>query len=155
MGNLIWHEYSRLVAITASVYTFWAGFWGLIWRKFFWDFVGGIMRDPGGLQAPPSSAVFVTVIIKAPIIQILSVLLAGFIIALEFPAPFVKGLQIHRSIVMRIPLLLIQAFFAILFYQGTNGAIWSLIAAGGYARALMLGEVMKEAKENRGKEGEV
>jgi len=113
------------------------------------------MRDPGGLQAPPSSAVFVTVIIKAPIIQILSVLLAGFIIALEFPAPFVKGLQIHRSIVMRIPLLLIQAFFAILFYQGTNGAIWSLIAAGGYARALMLGEEMEEAKENRGKAGEV
>lgn len=113
------------------------------------------MRDPGGLQAPPSSAVFVMVIIKAPIIQILSVLLAGFIIALEFPAPFVKGLQIHRSIVMRIPLLLIQAFFAILFYQGTNGAIWSLIAAGGYARAVMLGEEMEEAKENRGKAGEV
>ena len=30
--------------------TFWAGFWGLIWRKFFWDFVGGTLRDPGGLQ---------------------------------------------------------------------------------------------------------
>ena len=75
MGKLIWHEYSRLVAITASVCecipyhaelffypvnrlysrgilidTFWAGFWGLIWRKFFWDFVGGTMRDPGGMQ---------------------------------------------------------------------------------------------------------
>lgn len=82
MGNLIWHEYSRLVALTASVCeffvfslspdrrltwlttllprsllpfrmsadTFWAGFWGLIWRKFFWDFVGGTLRDPGGLQ---------------------------------------------------------------------------------------------------------
>ena len=30
--------------------TFWAGFWGLIWRKFFWDFVGGTLRDPGGMQ---------------------------------------------------------------------------------------------------------
>lgn len=30
--------------------TFWAGFWGLIWRKFFWDFVGGTLRDPGGFQ---------------------------------------------------------------------------------------------------------
>jgi len=68
-------------------------------------------------RAPPSAAVFVTVIIKAPIIQILSVILAGFIIALEFPAPFLKGLQIHRSIAMRIPLLLVQAFFAVLFYQ--------------------------------------
>jgi len=155
MGNLIWHEYARLVAITASVYTFWAGFWGLIWRKFFWDFVGGTLRDPGGLQAPPGSALFVTVIIKAPIIQIISVLLAGFIIALEFPAPFLKGTQFHRRIALRIPLLLIQAFLAVLFYQGTNGAIWSLIAAGGYARAVMLGEEMKGTKENRGLEGKV
>ena len=69
------------------------------------------------VRAPPSAAVFVMVIIKAPIIQILSVVLAGFIIALEFPAPPLKRLQIHRSIVMRIPLLLIQAFFAVLFYQ--------------------------------------
>lgn len=155
MGNLIWHEYSRLVAITASVYTFWAGFWGLIWRKFFWDFVGGTLRDPGGLQAPPSSAIFVTVIIKAPVIQLISLVLAGFIIALEFPVPFLKGTGFHRSIVARVPLLLLQAFFAVLFYQGTNGAIWSLIAAGGYARAVALGEEMEEAKGNRGKGGKV
>jgi len=113
------------------------------------------MRDPGGLQAPPGSALFVTVIIKAPIIQIISVMLAGFIIALEFPAPFLKGTRFHRSIVMRIPLLLLQVFFAALFYQGTNGAIWSLIAACGYARAVVLGEEMEEAKGNRGREGKV
>ena len=120
------------------------------------------------------------VIIKAPIVQIISVVLAGFIIALEFPAPFLKGTRLHRNIVLRIPLLLLQVFFAALFYQvspccfvpacgmsrslmraspcdyqGTNGAIWSLIAAGGYARAVMLGEEMKEAKENRGREGKV
>jgi len=155
MGNLIWHEYSRLVAITASVYTFWAGFWGLIWRKFFWDFIGGTLRNPGGFQAPPRSALFVMMIIKAPIIQIISVALAGFIIALEFPAPFLKGTRLHRSIVLRIPLLLLQVFLAVLFYQGTNGAIWSLIAAGGYVRAVMLGEEMEEAKENRGREEKV
>jgi len=116
------------------------------------------------------------VIVKAPVIQLISVVLAGFIIALEFPVPFLKGTRFHRSIVARIPLLLVQAFLAVLFYQvsprcsvpvygvycsqceyrlcdhqGTNGAIWSLIAAGGYARAVMLGEEMKEAKENRGK----
>jgi len=38
--------------------------------------------------------------------------------------------------------------------QGTNAAIWSLIAAICYARAVMLGEVMEEAKQNRGKVGE-
>ena len=33
----------------------WAGFWGLLYRKFFWDFVGGTLRDPGGLQCVPSA----------------------------------------------------------------------------------------------------
>ena len=56
-------------------------------------------------------------IIKAPIIQIISIVLAGFIIALEFPAPFLKGTLLHRSIAIRIPLLLMQAFLAALFYQ--------------------------------------
>ena len=30
--------------------TVWAGFFGLIYRKFFWDFVHGTLRNPGGLQ---------------------------------------------------------------------------------------------------------
>ena len=66
MGKLIWHEYARYVSITASICTslwtastttyldcadaVWAGFFGLFYRKFFWDFVGGILRNPGGLQ---------------------------------------------------------------------------------------------------------
>ena len=57
------------------------------------------------------------VIIKAPVIQIVSIVLAGLIIALEFPAPFLKGTKFHRSIAARIPMLLVQAFFAVLFYQ--------------------------------------
>lgn len=153
MGNLVWHEYSRIVAITASVYTFWAGFWGLIWRKFFWDFVGGTLRDPGGMQAPAHDAFFITIIIKAPVIQVISILLAGFIIALEFPVPYLKGTKLHRTIALRIPLLIVQAFLAVMFYQGTNGAIWSLIAAGCYARAVMLGEEMKEVKEKKAFQG--
>lgn len=69
------------------------------------------------VRAPPRSAIFVMVIIKAPIVQIIAVLLAGFIIALEFPAPFLKGTRFHRSIVLRIPLLLLQVFLTALFYQ--------------------------------------
>jgi len=64
--------------------------------------------------------------------------------------------------------LVFQVFFAILFYQvrfpavfpllrmteivrckGTNGAIWSLVAILGYTRAIMLGEVMSEAEDNK------
>jgi len=155
MGNLIWHEYSRFVSITASVYAIWASFYGLIYRKFFWDFVGATLRDPGGLQAPPSAALFVTLIVKTPVIQIISMILGMVILAIELPVPMVKQLALYRSLPLRVILLLFQVFFTILFYQGTNAAIWSLIAAGCYVRAIMLGEVMKEAKENRGKIGEV
>jgi hypothetical protein len=143
----MWHEYSRLIALTASVYTVWAGFFGLVYRKFFWDFVGGTLRNPGGLQPPASSALFVSMIVKAPVIQSLSIVLAVMIIALEYPLPFLKGTMMHRSIVRRIPLLLMQAFLAILYYQGTNGAIWSLLAAGAYTRAVAHGEQMKDTKK--------
>jgi len=84
MGNLVWHELARLVSITASIYAVWAGFWGLYFRKFFWDFVGGIVRNPGGIQPAPGVAVFITLIVKAPIIQILVMILGLTMIALEF-----------------------------------------------------------------------
>lgn len=73
--------------------------------------------DPFTFRAPPRDAFFVAVIIKAPVIQIISIMLAGFIIALEFPIPYLRGTKLHRTIALRIPLLLVQAFFAVLFYQ--------------------------------------
>ncbi|KAF8894087.1 hypothetical protein BD779DRAFT_1435317 [Infundibulicybe gibba] len=153
MGNLVWHEYSRYVSITASVYAVWAAFWGFFYRKFFWDFVGGTLRDPGGIQPSPNAEVFITLIVRVPVIQMISMALGFFIIALEFPVPQLKPFAIHRSIVLRIVILLFQTFFNILYYQGTNAAIWSLIAAMCYTRAQVLKEKMVEAKENRGKGG--
>jgi len=153
MGNLIWHEYARFVTITASVYAVWASFWGFFYRKFFWDFVGGTLRDPGGLQASPNAAIFVTLIVKAPIIQIFAMALAMIILCIELPLPMIKRLSLYRSLVVRLVLLLFQVFLTILVYQGTNAAIWSLIAAICYGRAISLGETMEEAKENRGKGG--
>jgi len=155
MGNLIWHEYSRFVSITANVYAIWAAFFGLFYRKFFWDFVGGTLRDPGGIQPSPNAALFITLIVRVPIIQIVAMLLGMIILAIELPLPAIKKFSFYRSLVVRIVLLLFQVFFSILFYQGTNAAIWSLIAAGCYGRAVMLGEEMQEAKENRGKGGGV
>jgi len=153
MGNLIWHEYSRFVSITASVYAIWAAFFGLFYRKFFWDFVGGTLRDPGGLQPSPSAAPFVAIIVKVPVVQVATLILASIILCLELPLPALKKLAIYRSLVLRVVLILFQAFLTILFYQGTNAAIYSLIAAICYARAVSLGEEMKEAKENRGRGG--
>jgi len=63
-----------------------------------------------------------------------------------------NGTSAHRNLVTRVVLLVFQIFFAIMFYQGTNGAIWSLVALIGYSRALMLGEVMKDPKDNKRRE---
>jgi len=149
MGKFIWHEHARYVSITATVYTIWAAYFGLVYRKFFWDFVSGIRRNPGGIQPANQDAIFITIMVKHPVIQILSFILGLVILAFEYPAPFMKGTAAYRSLVARVLLLVFQAFFAILFYQGTNGAIWSLVAICGYARAIMLGEVMSEAKDNK------
>jgi len=153
MGNLVWHEYSRLVSLTASIYAVWASFFGLIYRKFFWDFVGGTLRNPGGLQPANNVALFIDIIVKVPVIQGITMLLGFTMIAIEFPLPQLKSLALHRSLVLRLVLLIFQAFFAVLFYQGTNAALWSLIAAGCYTRAIMLGEKMSEARANIGKGG--
>jgi len=153
MGNLIWHEYARYIAITASVYTVWAGFFGFIYRKFFWDFVNGTIRNPGGLQPAAQDAFFITIIVKIPLVPIISMIMGMLMIALDYPAPFLRGTPVHRSLIVRVVGLIMQAFFAIMFYQGTNGAIWSLIAAGCYGRAIFLGETMKEAKDNKGSSG--
>jgi hypothetical protein len=155
MGKLVWHEYARFPTIAASIYAVWAGFWGLFYRKFFWDFVSGILRTPGGLQPSPNVAVFITLIVKVPVIQIFAIILGLSLIALDYPLPYLKTLSIHRSLVLRIVLLLFQSFVNILYYQGTNAAIWSFIAALCYTRAVSLGEKMAEAKQNRARGGGV
>ncbi|TRM69494.1 hypothetical protein BD626DRAFT_390737 [Schizophyllum amplum] len=153
MGKLVWHEYSRLVSVTASVYAVWASFWAMLYRKFFWDFVEGTVRDPGGIQPSQSAMIFVQIIVRAPVIQILVMVLGFMMIALETPLPILKSMAIYRSLVLRVVLLLFQATLTIMLYQGTNAAIYSLVAAGCYGRAIALGEEMKEAKANRGKGG--
>lgn len=114
-------------------------------------------------------AFFIDIIVKAPVIPIISIILGLVIVALEYPAPFMKGLAAQRSMICKAVLLFFQAFIAIFFYQvrflpisaehchrmtvavpkGTNGAIWSLVAILGYSRAMMLGEVMMEAENNK------
>ncbi|XP_006460774.1 hypothetical protein AGABI2DRAFT_220942 [Agaricus bisporus var. bisporus H97] len=119
MGKLIWHEHARLVSITATIYGIWAAYWGLFYRKFFWDFIGSTLRNPGGAQPGPNVAPFITVIVKVPVVQIFAMLLGFFILALEWPLPLMKKLPIYRNIVVRMVLLFFQTFLNILFYQAT------------------------------------
>ncbi|TFK23949.1 hypothetical protein FA15DRAFT_670036 [Coprinopsis marcescibilis] len=153
MGKLIWHEYARFVSITASVYAVWAGFMGIMYRKYFWDFVGGTLRDPGGIQAPASAAPMIAVIVKAPVVPIFAIVVGLLLLAIENPLPLIKSTGLYRSLVLRVVLLVTQFVLTILFYQGTNAAVYSFVAMCCYTRAIMLGEEMKEAKENRGRGG--
>jgi hypothetical protein len=151
MGKLVWHDLSRYISITASIYAVWASFWGILFRKFFWDFIGGILRNPGGIQPSPKVQIFITLIVKFPVVQSVTILLAFMMIALEYPLPILKGSAIHRSLLLRVVLLTFQSFLAVLFYQGTNASLYSLIAAIFYVRALTLGESMQVAKADKGR----
>lgn len=64
-----------------------------------------------------SDSIFVSIIVKAPVVQILSMLVAFLYLMLDYPAPFLKNTAIHRSFPIRIVVLLLQTFFAILYYQ--------------------------------------
>jgi len=153
MGAFIWHEWTRFVSISASIYAVWSAYWGMFYRKVFWDFVGGHLRAPGGLQPSPAIIPLANVIVKIPIIQILAFVVGVCILAVELPAPGVKNLAIYRTWVPRIVFLLIQATLTALYYQGTNACIWSLIAIFGYMQAQLGGEELAELKQNRGRGG--
>jgi hypothetical protein len=80
----------------------------------------------GSSRPAQSAAGFVAVIVKMPLIQIVSMLLGMSLVALEFPVPIIKKTVIHRSIVLRVVLLLFQTFLAILFYQVREGFFFEL-----------------------------
>jgi len=154
MGVLIWHEWAHFMSVTAAVYSVWAGYWGMWYRKFFWDFVNGTIRTPGGIQPANQDALFTAIIVKAPIIQLLVILSGIGYIAFEYPLiPGIKRTSIYRSLILRAVWLTVHGVLAVLFYQGTNAALWSFISAFAYVRAIMKGESIKEAKDNRGRGG--
>ena len=162
MGVFIWHEWARYVNIFASVYSIWAGFWRIFFPKFFWDFVNGtnvtVRADglpcfddtPCGILPAPQDQIFIAIIVNAPIVQILSIIFGITHLTIEL-TPAIKKLGIYRSFPLKIVTLLIQTFLTCLFYQGTNGAVYSLRVAIGYGVAVDQGEVMEEAKEERGR----
>jgi len=172
MGVFLWHQWARLVSLSACIYLVWAGIWGLFWRKFFWDFVGSPGFDKidtatsipagsfltctlncGGHILVPAAKPFVAVIVNIPLLQIFMILLGVFTTCLEYPIKPLQGLSIQRNFVFKAVLLIVQATIGILVYQGTNGAIWALIAAFAYGRAALKGEITEEQKAQMGKAG--
>jgi len=166
MGEFIWHQWAQFVAIFASVVTVWASIWGLMFPKFFWDFVNGTNQpgplnvnglpcfddNPCGIVPAASDALFIAIIVKLPVVQLFSLLLGISHLALEL-VPRIQKTALYRSFVLRIVTLTMQVMFTVLFYQGTNAALYSLVAVIGFTVAQMKGEEWEEAKENRGRGG--
>ncbi|ELU38910.1 hypothetical protein AG1IA_07056 [Rhizoctonia solani AG-1 IA] len=83
MGAFIWHQWARYVSLTAGIYGIWAGFWGILFRKFFWDFIGGKLQAPAPGHTAPSAAPFVTIIVTIPLLQIITIIMSLILVLLE------------------------------------------------------------------------
>jgi len=167
MGVFLWHQWAQYVGIFASIYTVWASIWGLFFRKFFWDFVNGSFMpgpnnanngricfddNPCGIVPAKQDQIFITLIVTFPVIQILAMIFSITHLFWEL-LPQIRTYAIYRSWAARIVTYTLQTFFAVLFYQGTNGAIYSFVAVIGFSVAQFKGEIEEGALKQRGRGG--
>jgi len=149
---LVYHDWARLVSLTSGIWILWGAIWGIFYRKFFLDMIGGTL-GPNGLIAPPSSTIFITLIVKMPVLQIFAIISALLILASGWPVPLLKRTFLHRSFVFKIALHVWAGFIAMLIYQTFDATFVSFLAAGIYSAALKKGEVVKVEGKN-GRRGE-
>lgn len=149
MGKLIKNHWARLIVLTAATCTFawgcpWtggkrrqfadilttdqvaAGLEGFFWPKIFWDWLTKTL-DPA--------------VKPLPILQIINVAFGLVMLAWEWPIGFLAGSSFHRSLEARLAALPLTALAAILIYQGTNAALYYVVALAVYFWAYSEGEV--------------
>lgn len=83
------------------------------WPKIFWDFATKTL-DPA--------------VKPFPTLQIINLLIGIWMMAWEWPLSFIAGSSIHRSLEARLAFLPLAALSAVLTYQGTNAALYYLVA---------------------------
>ncbi|GAA6022447.1 hypothetical protein JCM8202_000915 [Rhodotorula sphaerocarpa] len=132
MGALIWHDWARLLALTSGAYVAWAALWGFYYRKYFWDFVGGTL-GPHGLVPPSEAGLFVTLVVKLPLLQIVNLVNGLATLALEWPLPFLKHTKLHGSTWLRLVFYGWSALLGAFVYQTVLGALFYLITLVAYA----------------------
>lgn len=93
----------------------------------------GPVSAPTTLQLPPASpapqdALFITVIVTLPIVQIIALVTGLTYLGLEL-LPMMKKTALYRSFVFRVIWLTLQTFFAVLFYQVRANSRSSLVCA--------------------------
>ncbi|GJC83878.1 hypothetical protein ColTof3_02703 [Colletotrichum tofieldiae] len=127
MGRLIKNHWARLIVMSAAAYQFVAALEGFFWPKIFWDFLTKTL-DPA--------------VKPVPVLQIINLVMALFMVALEWPLVFIAGSSIHRSLEFRLIILPLTTLAAALIYQGTNAALYYLIGLVVYFWAYSEGEII-------------
>lgn len=158
MGRLIKNHWARLIVLSAAACElhFWQGgmpSWVVLmtssanqaplatksdqcaaaiesyfWPKIFWDFI--TTNLDGAVRPIPS-------------LQTINLVLGLVMLAWEWPAGFIAGSSMHRSIEIRLAILPGAALAAALLYQGTNAALYYLIGMVVYFWAYSEGEVRR------------
>jgi len=151
----MWSDWAHLLGLTSAIYALWASFWGILYRKFFWDMVTGTL-GPNGIIPSPKVAFFIEVIVTIPLVQSFTMILSVAILVIEFaPFAFIRNSFMHRSFMFKVSLYFGLSFLCWLFYQGINPAIYSVITMIAYTRAQVRGELVAEQRENKGRGGQV
>jgi hypothetical protein len=127
MGKLIKNHWARLIIMTAATYQIAAAIEGYFWPKIFWDF---LTRTLDGAVRP------------IPSLQTINLVFGIFMLALEWPAGFIAGTAIHRSLEFRLAILPLTALSSALLYQATNPAIYYVIGMMVYFWAYSEGEII-------------
>ncbi|OLN82032.1 hypothetical protein CCHL11_08650 [Colletotrichum chlorophyti] len=127
MGRLIKNHWARLIVMSAAAYQFAAALSGFFWPKIFWDFLTKTL-DPA--------------VKPIPVLQIINLLMSLFMVALEWPLVFFAGSALHRSLEFRLIILPLTTLAAALLYQGTNAALYYLVALVVYFWAYSEGEII-------------
>ncbi|KAH7033050.1 uncharacterized protein B0I36DRAFT_266148, partial [Microdochium trichocladiopsis] len=103
---------ARLIAISAATYQLSAGFHGFFWPKVFWDFA----------TKKVDRAVY-----PIPILQLLNVVSALGILALEWPSRYLVRFQSRTTI--HFIALLLAAIPAALLFQSVDAVLYYSVAA--------------------------
>ncbi|ORY66428.1 uncharacterized protein BCR38DRAFT_456981 [Pseudomassariella vexata] len=127
MGRLIKNHWARLITLTAATYQIAAALEGFFWPKIFFDFLTKTL-DPA--------------VKPVPVLQIINLLMGLWMLAWEWPLGLIAGSSIHRSLEARLAVLPLTALAAVLIYQGTNSALYYVVAMVVYFWAYSEGEIV-------------
>ncbi|KAI2468084.1 hypothetical protein F4781DRAFT_284539 [Annulohypoxylon bovei var. microspora] len=127
MGRLIKNHWARLITLSAAAYQIAAALESFFWPKIFFDF---LTKTLDGAVKP------------VPALQIINLVLGIGIFAWEWPLGLIAGTAIHRSLEARLATFPLASLAAILIYQGTNPAIYYLVAMVVYFWAYSEGEIV-------------